>query len=76
VVERVLGYVGDTGVGVLPYLSDLWLDLSDEELDHGALSGSVLSDAGDATAEGNLDGDVEEGGTVVDGVPVVFGEES
>mmetsp|Transcript_22654 Transcript_22654/g.65223 ORF Transcript_22654/g.65223 Transcript_22654/m.65223 type:complete len:554 (+) Transcript_22654:1069-2730(+) len=68
VVEGVLGDVGDTGVGVLPDITHLRLDLSDEELDHGTLTGAVLADAGNTGAEGDLDGDVEEGGRVVDGV--------
>ena len=68
VVEGVLGDVGDTGVGVLPDRTLLGLDLSDEELDHGTLTGTVLANAGNTGAEGHLDGDVEEGGLVVDGV--------
>ena len=68
VVEGVLGDVGDTGVGVLPDVTDLGLDLTDEELDHGTLTGTVLADAGNTGAEGDLDGNVEESGLVVDGV--------
>ena len=68
VVEGVLGDVSDTGVGVLPHISDLGLDLSDEELDHGGLSGSVLSDASDTGGKGHLDSDVVEGGDSVSAV--------
>ena len=68
VVEGVLGDVGDTGVGVLPDITDLGLDLTDEELDHGTLTGTVLADAGNTGAEGDLNGNVEEGGRLVDGV--------
>lgn len=63
VVERVLGDVGDTGVGVLPDLSNLGLDLSNEELDHGGLSGSVLSNAGNTGGQGYLDGDLRGAGS-------------
>mmetsp|Transcript_29989 Transcript_29989/g.59563 ORF Transcript_29989/g.59563 Transcript_29989/m.59563 type:complete len:784 (+) Transcript_29989:846-3197(+) len=65
VVEGVLGNVSDASVRVLPDVSDLGLDLSDEELDHGGLSGAVLADAGDAGGERHLDRDVVEGGDAV-----------
>mmetsp|Transcript_14470 Transcript_14470/g.27591 ORF Transcript_14470/g.27591 Transcript_14470/m.27591 type:complete len:882 (+) Transcript_14470:386-3031(+) len=68
VVEGVLGDVRDTGVGVLPDVSCLRLDLADEELDHGRLAGAVLADARDAGGEGNLDGNVEERRLLVAGV--------
>ena len=59
-VESVLGNVGDTSVGVLPDLSLLGFDLTDQELNHGRLSGSVFTNAGDTRGQRNLNGNVKE----------------
>mmetsp|Transcript_6537 Transcript_6537/g.10320 ORF Transcript_6537/g.10320 Transcript_6537/m.10320 type:complete len:723 (-) Transcript_6537:88-2256(-) len=64
----MLGDVGNTGVGVLPNISSLGLNLSNKKLDHGGLSGAVLSNAGNAGAQRNLNGDIEQGRLLVYGI--------
>mmetsp|Transcript_10425 Transcript_10425/g.22096 ORF Transcript_10425/g.22096 Transcript_10425/m.22096 type:complete len:430 (-) Transcript_10425:1671-2960(-) len=68
VVEGMLSNVRNTGVGVLPNVTDLGLDLTDKQLDHGALTCAVLSYASDTRAQGNLNRDVEESRRFIDGV--------
>mmetsp|Transcript_5929 Transcript_5929/g.20180 ORF Transcript_5929/g.20180 Transcript_5929/m.20180 type:complete len:1091 (-) Transcript_5929:63-3335(-) len=70
VVEGVLGHVGDAARGVLPRVAGLGHDLAGEELDHGGLAGAVGADARHARGEGHADGDVHDGGRLVDGVGV------
>lgn len=68
VMESMLGDVCNTGVGMLPDLSNLRLDFSNKKLDHGGLSGAILTNTGDTGTERNLDGNVEQSGTIVDRV--------
>mmetsp|Transcript_2521 Transcript_2521/g.4014 ORF Transcript_2521/g.4014 Transcript_2521/m.4014 type:complete len:342 (+) Transcript_2521:888-1913(+) len=65
VMESMLGNVGDTGVRVLPDITSLWLGFSDKKLDHGTLSGTVLTNTGDTGGKGDLDSNVEEGWGIV-----------
>mmetsp|Transcript_8622 Transcript_8622/g.12728 ORF Transcript_8622/g.12728 Transcript_8622/m.12728 type:complete len:380 (-) Transcript_8622:2091-3230(-) len=58
-VESVLSDVSDTGIGVLPHISNLRLDLSDQKLDHGRLSGTILANAGNTRTQTDLNGDIE-----------------
>mmetsp|Transcript_14508 Transcript_14508/g.21671 ORF Transcript_14508/g.21671 Transcript_14508/m.21671 type:complete len:246 (+) Transcript_14508:988-1725(+) len=60
-VEGVLGDVGNTSVGVLPNISDLRFDLTDKKLNHGRLSGSIFSDAGNTGRQRHLHRNIEEG---------------
>jgi hypothetical protein len=46
----------------------LRLDFSNKKLDHGGLSGAVLTDTGDTGTERNLDGNVEQSRAIVDRV--------
>mmetsp|Transcript_40297 Transcript_40297/g.67542 ORF Transcript_40297/g.67542 Transcript_40297/m.67542 type:complete len:875 (+) Transcript_40297:1075-3699(+) len=68
VVERVLGDVSHTCVGMLPDGSLGGDHLAGEQLDHGRLASAVDSDAGHAGGQGHLDGHVGDGGLLVDGV--------
>mmetsp|Transcript_3700 Transcript_3700/g.5375 ORF Transcript_3700/g.5375 Transcript_3700/m.5375 type:complete len:351 (-) Transcript_3700:1910-2962(-) len=68
VVESVLSDVSDTGIGVLPHISNLRLDLSDQKLDHGRLSGTVLTNTGNTRAQTDLNGDIEQSRLFVTGV--------
>mmetsp|Transcript_56231 Transcript_56231/g.168358 ORF Transcript_56231/g.168358 Transcript_56231/m.168358 type:complete len:207 (-) Transcript_56231:1786-2406(-) len=68
VVEGMLCDVGDTGVGVLPDISSLGLDLANKEFDHSRLSGTILTNAGNAGTEGDLNGNIVKGGCLVAGV--------
>ena len=68
VVESMLGDVGNTGVGVLPDKTSLGLDLSNKELNHGRLTGTILSNTCNTGRKGDLDRDIEESRCVVHGV--------
>mmetsp|Transcript_4556 Transcript_4556/g.6314 ORF Transcript_4556/g.6314 Transcript_4556/m.6314 type:complete len:301 (-) Transcript_4556:1667-2569(-) len=65
VMEGMLGNVGDTSIWVLPDISLLGLNLSDQQLDHSRLSGSVLSDASNTRRQGDLHRNVEKSWLVV-----------
>mmetsp|Transcript_7295 Transcript_7295/g.11712 ORF Transcript_7295/g.11712 Transcript_7295/m.11712 type:complete len:290 (+) Transcript_7295:1051-1920(+) len=70
VMESMLGNVGDTSVGVLPHTSRLGFDLSNEKLDHGGFSSTILSDAGNTRAERHLHRDIEQSRRLVDRVGI------
>jgi hypothetical protein len=67
-MESMLGNVGNTGVGVLPDISNLGCHFTNKELDHGGFTGSVLSDTSDTGTEGDLHSDVEKSRRIVYGV--------
>mmetsp|Transcript_13608 Transcript_13608/g.19363 ORF Transcript_13608/g.19363 Transcript_13608/m.19363 type:complete len:242 (-) Transcript_13608:237-962(-) len=56
----MLGNVGNTSVGVLPDISDLRFDLTNKKLNHGRLSGPVLSDTGNTRRQRHLHRNIEE----------------
>mmetsp|Transcript_22096 Transcript_22096/g.37598 ORF Transcript_22096/g.37598 Transcript_22096/m.37598 type:complete len:759 (-) Transcript_22096:45-2321(-) len=60
VVKGVLGNVCNTGIGVLPHFSLLGLTLSNQQLDHGRFSGTILTDTGDTRRQGYLHTNVKQ----------------
>jgi hypothetical protein len=67
-MESVLGDVSNTSIRVLPGITSLRDNLTGEDLDHGRLTSTILTDTTNARAHGDLDRDIKEGGDSVTGV--------
>jgi hypothetical protein len=64
-MECMLGYVSDTSIRVLPNFTNLWFNFTNEQLNHGRLSGSILSNASNAGTQTDLDRNIEKGWFII-----------